>query len=67
MTKIVEHNIETGEVVEREMTADELAQMEKDQKDVQTQRDNEAAQATEKAALLERLGLTDDEFKTLIS
>jgi hypothetical protein len=60
------HNAETGEVIERELTADELAQY---KIDVQTDlnRKNEAqAKAEAKAALLERLGITEDEAKLLL-
>jgi hypothetical protein len=65
--KIKEHNLTTGEVTERDMTADELQQYEIDQA---TLRANEAAmelKAAAKIALLERLGLTDDEAKLLLS
>jgi hypothetical protein len=67
MTKVIEHNIETGEIIERDMTADELAQLEIDQTDVETARTLEASKAIEKAALLERLGITADEAVLLLS
>ena len=61
------HNATTGEVIEREMTDDELAQFVLDEAQANAEKQAEAAKASEKAALLEKLGLTDDEFKTLIS
>jgi hypothetical protein len=61
------HNAETGEVIEREMNEKELAQYEKDKADAIAQKNSEAAKATEKAALLTRLGLTADEAKLLLS
>ena len=64
--KIYEHNIETGEATEREMTAAELAQWEKDQKAFETEAEQIAAKAAEKAALLDRLGITEDEAKLLL-
>lgn len=64
MTKI--HNLETGEVIEREMNAEEFAQWEAD-KAAQEARDKaDAAKADEKAALLKRLGITEDEAKLLL-
>jgi len=59
------HNTETDEVIDREMTDDEFAQYEADQ-EVQAAEVAEAeAKAEAKAALLERLGLTQEEFNTL--
>jgi len=59
------------EVVERDYTAEELAQHKKDQKQYE---DNEAAKlaeaeakATAKAALLDRLGITAEEAALLLS
>jgi hypothetical protein len=67
MTTIKEHNVETGEVIEREMTAEEMAQFEADQLATETKLANESAKAAEKQALLERLGITQDEAKLLLS
>ena len=58
---IIEHNVTTGEITQRELTAAELEQLQKDQAD-KAARDAEAeAKATAKAALLNRLGLTAEE------
>jgi hypothetical protein len=57
------HNTQTGEVIEREMTADELAQWEADKADLVAKAQAEADKAAEKAALLNRLGITADEAK----
>jgi antitoxin component of MazEF toxin-antitoxin module len=63
-------NVQTGEEIEREMTADEIKiQQEADK--IQAKRDAEIAEANApkvaaKAALLERLGLTEDELKTIL-
>lgn len=63
---IVEHNVETGEVVEREMNADELAQW----KTAQAAAAAAAKATTEKEAarkaLLEKLGITADEARLLL-
>jgi hypothetical protein len=60
------HNVETGEIVEREMNAEELAQYEKDKIAVNAQRQAEAAKATERVALLAKLGITEDEARLLL-
>ena len=61
------HNVETGEVVEREMTAAELKEYKKDEAQSQALRDAEAAKAVAKADLLAKLGITEDEAKLLLS
>ena len=59
-------NCETGEVIERELNAKELAQYEADQAAQAAQAAAEAAKAAEKEALLARLGITADEAKLLL-
>lgn len=77
-TKKVEINCTTGEVIEREMTEAEL----KAEKELQETIANEqgkndltqtpealaiaAQKAAEKASLLNRLGLTEEELKTIL-
>jgi hypothetical protein len=61
------HNIETGEIIEREMNAQELAQMEIDKADQAAHEAVEAQKSAAKAALLTKLGITDDEAKLLLS
>ncbi len=64
---LVIHNVETGEIIEREMTAAELtafnasatAYADKQTAKVQTE--------TDKAALLNKLGITAEEAKLLLS
>jgi hypothetical protein len=63
---IVEIDVETGEVIEREMTADELAQSAIDKAKAQSEAKIEATKAAEKAALLEKLGITEDEARLLL-
>jgi hypothetical protein len=69
MTKptITIHNCETGEIINREMNDDELAQYEADQLATVEKAKAEATKAAEKAALLAKLGITDDEAKLLLS
>jgi len=61
------HNVQTGEIVEREMTVDELAQSQADEAKKEMQQIAEAQKAAEKAALLSKLGITADEAKLLLS
>jgi hypothetical protein len=71
MTTAIEVNCETGEVTERELTADELAQREADAAKFEADRLAQEAEATqkaaEKAALLAKLGITEDEAKLLLA
>ena len=62
---ILEHNVETGEVIEREPTAEELAQKAIDDAQIAARLAEAEAKAQAKAVLLERLGLTQEEFDTL--
>jgi hypothetical protein len=64
---IKEHNIETGEIIEREMNAKELLQYKADQAEIESKASGEAIKAAEKAALLVKLGITEDEAKLLLS
>ena len=64
--KILVHNVETGEVIERDATAAELAQATKDAKATADRLAAEAAKATAKSALLERLGISEEEAKLLL-
>jgi hypothetical protein len=61
------HNIETGEVIEREMNAAEFKQYEKDQAEAKAQADAQAAKVTQKDALLAKLGITESEAALLLS
>ena len=70
MTTAIEVNCETGEVTERPLTTEELAQREADAVKAESDRVSQEAEATqkaaEKAALLAKLGITDDEAKLLL-
>ena len=69
---IIEANCTTGEIIERELTAKELAQKEADNanaialKNAQAEAETEALEAKETAqAKLAALGLTADDLKAL--
>lgn len=67
MATIKIHNATTGEVIEREMTADELAQLEADQLAISAELAAKGEAVKTKAALLEKLGITEEEAKLLLS
>jgi hypothetical protein len=60
-------NAETGEEIIREMNAEELAQWEAVNAENAKRELDRAAMATNKAALLAKLGITADEAKLLLS
>jgi hypothetical protein len=63
---IVHVNCESGEVIEREMNDAEFAQYEKDQAANKVAEAAKAKAEADKSALLARLGLTEDELKTIL-
>jgi len=60
------HNIETNEIIDREMNDAEFAQYEADKAAQAVAEAAKAKAEAEKAALLARLGLTEDELKTIL-
>jgi hypothetical protein len=71
MEKVTEIDAITGEVIERPMNDEELAQRKKDQEEAQKLAAAKAKELADKAiaksVLLERLGITADEAKLLLS
>jgi len=61
------HNVETNEVIDREMTDAELAAYEADQAAMEADQIAKSQAKDNKAALLEKLGITADEAKLLLS
>ena len=64
--KIQIHDVATGEIVVREMNADELAQLEKDKKQAQLDAQAQTAKQAARQAVLDKLGLTADEANALL-
>jgi peptidoglycan hydrolase CwlO-like protein len=63
------HDVETGEVVDREMTTDEINQLEADRFEFQSMTEKiEARKAAKDSAIakLAALGLTEDEAKAVM-
>jgi hypothetical protein len=64
---VTAHNAETNEVVTREMTAEEIAQNQKDQSEGAALKKAAVDAANAKAALLAKLGITAEESALLLS
>ena len=67
---VIEHNSQTNEIVEREMTAKEISDLENRRaQDTQALQEIQAKEAAKASALakLAALGLTEDEVNGLIS
>jgi hypothetical protein len=60
------HDIATGEVIEREMTEAEKKQYNKDLVNIAQGLKLEEEKASAKIALLDRLGITEDEARLLL-
>ena len=59
-------NLETGETIERPYTTKEVKDLEAKQAEAELRAQAEAQKATEKAALLAKLGITEDEARLLL-
>jgi hypothetical protein len=66
MPKIQIHNVETNEIIEREMNAEELAQWEINKSIAAAKKQAEAEAKAQRQALLDKLGITEDEAKLLL-
>jgi hypothetical protein len=60
------HNIETGQVIEREMNEAELAQLANDQAEAQIEKDKETARQEARQIILTRLGISAEEAALLL-
>jgi hypothetical protein len=67
MSKVYEINAETGETVERELTASEKTEAAKVAKEFADAKAAAEAKEAARAELLERLGITQDEVKLLLA
>jgi hypothetical protein len=65
--KVLIINAVTGEEELRDMNAEELAQLEADNAQAAERAAEAEAKAAQKAALLDRLGITEDEAKLLLA
>jgi hypothetical protein len=60
------HNLATDEVIDKEMNDTEFAQYQADQAAQAIAKAEAEAKETAKAAILDRIGLTADELKTIL-
>jgi hypothetical protein len=60
------HNVETDEIIDREMTAAEFKVYEAEQENTVIKQAETEAKAIAKTAILDRLGLTADELQTIL-
>lgn len=67
MTTITQHNVETGEILTRELTAEEIAENEANAKKAEAEREERAKLAAEKQAVLDKLGLSPEEAAVLLA
>ena len=68
MSQIIEHNVETGEITSREMTKEEIAEVQKAKENADNFRaESEAKESAKDSALakLAALGLSADEIAAL--
>ena len=63
---MVIHNAQTDEYTEREYTKEEYAAHEAAQAELKAYEEAKAKAEADKAAILARLGLTEDELKTIL-
>ena len=66
MTIIVIHNVQTGEIIKREMNAEELAQHENDQQQAEILKQKELDKKSARQTLLDKLGITQEEAQLLL-
>jgi uncharacterized protein YPO0396 len=59
-------NAESGEEITRDATAAEIAQIKSDAEQSKVEKDAADAKATAKQSILDRIGLTADELKTIL-
>jgi hypothetical protein len=67
MPTVIDINTQTGEKIERQMTAAELKQWELDNEEAKKDLLDRTKKANEKVALLAKLGITEDEARLLLS
>lgn len=63
---ILIHNVETNEIIEREMSDSEYAQHQLDVAAAEARQAEAEAKAAQRQALLSRLGITEEEARILL-
>ena len=65
--KVRVHNLDKNEIIDREMNDEEFLEWQKNKEEDEAKAEAEAQAAAAKAALLEKLGITEEEAKLLLS
>ena len=65
-TQITIHEVLTGEIIVRDMNADEIANFEQIQTEAEAYKDAQTARQVARQAVLDKLGLTADEAAALL-
>ena len=65
--KTFEHNATTNEIIERNLTKEELAQNKIDVAEYEARIAEAEAKSATKQAILDRIGLTADELQTILA
>jgi hypothetical protein len=60
------HNTETNEVIDREMNDIEFAEYKKDQEEIAAAKAEAEAKAIKKQEILDRIGISAEELKTIL-
>jgi hypothetical protein len=60
------HNVETDEIIDREMSEEEFLQYKAEKEQVALEESALAEKVAQKAAILNRLGLNEEELKTIL-
>jgi hypothetical protein len=66
MDKVIDHNVQTGEIIEREPTEKELKAWANDAKVAEKLKAEAEAKEAARQALLDKLGITADEARLLL-
>jgi len=61
------HNVETDEIIDREMNAEEFAQIKADKADSEAEKAAAQSKANAREAVLAKLGLTAEEAASLLA
>jgi hypothetical protein len=61
------HNAQTNETIDREMNDEEFEQYQINQAEVQAKQAEQSVKEAARIAILDRLGITDEEAKLLLS
>jgi hypothetical protein len=65
--KVVEINAETNEIIQRDPTDEEIKDFEQNRQNYEARVASEASRVAAKAAILDKLGITEEDARLLLS